>query len=639
MKPVETQNLTISPQEVAYWMGEIQASEDFQRKEFLDRMGYENLIKLYEGDQNPVENSPYSITQMDEIYPGVSSIISNTYYQDPSMNVIAKHPDAEKPIELPLAFQLSRQSTGAPLPNTGATYSDLMRDAMKYAVKKHGLKPEAQMALFDLIAAGFCVIECNHMTIREAGEQQAEAEQPSLPGMLDKAIESIERFVTGKTDEAAQTADQVAEKVAKETDSQGRDYILDSTYIERWNPVDILFDYRAKVFKKSRFIAKRVEMTIAEFNTTFPTFKGKIPANEKRSLLYSKHSDKSHSECAVVYEVQIKKKSGVCVLKLARGIKEALEYYPLPFTTNGFTLKYGSLDKYGKLYPVSRLYRASKPQKELNHHLTIQTEHADRSMKKVAVFMNGLNNAGKAQIKDPDIYGIVEKQVATPVFEPFPSGGVAPENESLQMKMVESVNKQLGTNELAKSGQSDSEFATQDQLKAESFAENTNSVKDALADVLREVLGTLKDIIMQMWDGEDIFKVTGKHGGEFWYTPEMGKLSDILIGDYDIDVDIVSAERPNPMRDRNEALEIWRLLSLPETQMFLQSKGKQVSLAAFDNVLKRYNTSLDSVTEDAAPMGPMPMDPQAAPPVDGLPPDPAAPPMPPQEEELSGAAL
>lgn len=622
IEPAQTQPLEISKGEVRYWRGEVQSSEDFQKKEFIDRFGYERLIKLYESEQHPDGSNPYQITQQDEIYPGISSIISSTYYQNPSITATAKHPIAEKVIQIPFEAQVAMMQSGmaADYTNWDVTYVDLMRDALTYACKKHGLKGEAQLALFDLLCAGFCVIEANHLTQSETATPQDTSFQDGIMDKAKEAIGSVVDFLSGKAD-----TEQAAEKkVAGEVDSKGRDFLFDSTYIERWNPLHILFDYRATVFKKSRYIAKYVDMSIAEFEADYPSFKGRINASSEqaRYINYAKHKDQANNKCVRVYEIQIKKKTGLCILKITHGIEEALDYYELPFQTNGFTLKYGCIDKYGKIYPASKIYRAAKPQTELNHHLTIQTEHADRSLKKIAVNVNGLTPQGKAALKDPDVYGIIEKSGPVSVFEPMPVGGTSPENEILQQKMTESINKQLGTNELAKSGKSDSEFATQDQLKSQAFNDNSSSVRDALADVLREVVETLKDIIIQMWDGEDYFQVTGKLGGSFWYRPEMGKLSDILQGDYDIDIDITSAERPNPMKDKTEAVESWQFLMA--SAGFLMSKGKGISLAAFENVAKKLKMNPATIIEDLQPQTPglpgqPPLSPTAAPPVGAAP--------------------
>src|SRR3990167_3128193 len=281
IEPAQIQTLKISKPEVKFWRSEVQSSEDFQKKEFIDRLGYEKLIKFYESEQHPDESNPYQITQQDEIYPSISSIVSSTYYQNPTVSTTAKHPIADQVIQLPFTAQVAMMQTGMQQDYSewDVTYNDLMRDALTYAIRKHGLKGEAQLALFDLIAAGFCVIEVNHMTQSDFPASEDNEFEDSVEGIMGKAKEafkSMASFIGEKSAKSEKTDQEAEEKVASEVDNEGRDYTFDSTYIERWNPTHILFDYRAEVFKKSRFIAKYIDMTIADFNVKFPKFSGKI---------------------------------------------------------------------------------------------------------------------------------------------------------------------------------------------------------------------------------------------------------------------------------------------------------------------------------------------------------------------------
>ena len=38
---LQTQNLPMTKEEVAYWLSEINSSEDFQRDQFINRIGYD----------------------------------------------------------------------------------------------------------------------------------------------------------------------------------------------------------------------------------------------------------------------------------------------------------------------------------------------------------------------------------------------------------------------------------------------------------------------------------------------------------------------------------------------------------------------------------------------------------------------
>jgi hypothetical protein len=250
--------------------------------------------------------------------------------------------------------------------------------------------------------------------------------------------------------------------------------------------------------------------------------------------------------------------------------------------------------------------------------------------------MDGLTKEGQNAVQSSDVYAICNKKIPGAVFEAMPVGGVAPENKDLQMLNTENINKLIGTNELAKSGRSESEFATQDALKNQAFDMNTSAFEDALGDLLRDSLDTLKDIILQLWDGDYYFKITGEPGGEMWYTPEMGKLPDLLLGDYLIDVDIVSAQKPNPMKQRSEMMELFQIATSPMVTQLLMAEGKKISINFIKELFKAFEKNPDTIIEDI-PQQPM----LSQPPMGGVPPGGDAPqsfqePMPeePQEQPM-----
>jgi hypothetical protein len=635
LQPIPTQKLPIEKEEVGFWQAEIKASEDFQRSQFINRLGYEKVLQYYEGLQHNEIQNPHQMAIIDEIYPGISSIISGTYYQNPTVTVKAKHPSAEEPVQLPFEAQLQMMARGEdPTAFPQVPLNELMQGALKYGIEKNDLKAEAKLALFDLLAAGYCVIEANHITEQaqpfvgqEAPEDARNITDKAADGIINGA-KSLFNKLTGRENgenSTQETRSEVEERIAAEVDTEGKDYIFDSTYIERWNPLDILFDYRATTFKKSRYVVKKVRMTRAEFKDKYPDFKDKIPTSTDDTQTMvdftQGHVKEDNKREILVYEIQIRnKQGGVRVLNLTCGIPEALDHYELPFRTNDFTLKYGCIDKYGRLYPVSKIRRAIKPQDDLNHYITIQMEHADRALRKVAVWEGGLTDDGKQALKSGDPYAVINKKNPGPVFEALPVGGVAPENKDLQLQMVEAINKNIGSNELAKSGDSDARFATQDAIQNQAFGANTNHIRDALGDVIREVLNTYKDIIQQLWDGDDFFKVTGLEGGDFWYRPELGRLSDILEGDYLVEADITTAERPNPMKQRMDNTELANFLLLPVVQQFLASQGKMVDVSVITETIKSYNKNPDLILRDLPQPEPVPeIDPLTGQPVGAVP--------------------
>lgn len=602
----------LTQSELMFWRNEIEASNKRYQSEFVAQNDYDLLTKYFEGIQKGQYANIDRLLVLDELSPSITSIISNVYYQNPKAIVTAKNPQADKDVQ-PGMLYLLQHPEFVPF-----KLVDLLNGALNYVVsqKEGGLKPEAQIAIFDLLVAGFCVIECNQestpvpmqMDSPEPGTpaQSALTEKfPSSNSGLGRFLGDATKFIRdplGRNPENKMTTEDVESYLFKEQDKVvGKFGYKDKIYFRRWAPTDILFDSKADRFCDSRFIAKKIDMSIAEYKAKYPQNKDYIPADSTLDMSYQSHRDDSNKKAVRLYELQVKKNDGIEILILGMGVPKALDRYILPFRTNGFTLKYGCLDNYGKLYPVSRTKKAKKSQDALNALATQQMEHALRASRKVAVSMGNLSEAGKRDLNNGLVYGFVEKTTPGAIFEKVPLDPVNNDNLMLQRVLSDSINKQIGTNELAKAGKSENEFATQDTLQAQQFLKNANQVRDALGDVIAENLDTAKDIIQQTYDGQDYFKITGIKGADAWYSPEMGPLPDLVLGDYLVDVNITSASRPDPLLEQNKAVKLLEIATNPNIQQFAMMNGKRFNMEALNGAIKSLEFEPDSILEDLPP--------------------------------------
>lgn len=611
-QPIPTQKMEISADEIRYWRGEIEASKKRQQEEFVKRIGYDELVKYYEGIQVSDISKLSQMAIMNEMFPAISSIIRSVMYQLPTVSVTAEHPQAEEQVKPSLAFLYANPEWKS------FSRVDLMKGSLQYFMKKSGFKEEFQIAAFDALVAGFVAIEVNHAVTGEETVATTDPQASPVPQnpLLEGAVGVMRNVMAPVKKMLGMTDQETEDKVAEETPQERTDK-TDSTYVKRWSPMDILFDSKAVVFKESRHITKIVRMSLADFNAKYPHLKGKIQATSQslEATPYRSSMGDTQKKSVVLYETEIKKKSGNCILVLADGIQEEVDYYQKPIETNDFSIKYGCVDKYGRIYPMSRARQAKKPQDDINHYLTVQFEHVDRAQRKIGVWIDGLGDGGDSALKSTDVFAFIPKKVPQAIFEALPAPQVVPENKEIIAAMMGSVNKLFGTTEIAKTGQSDNDLATQDVLEDKSFQANASALQDVLGDVAIQVLDGGKDIIMQLWDSKDYFKVTGISGGEFWYDPAMGPISDLLIGDYGISVDIQSAARPNPLKDRQDALELAKFITSGDIQMYLQIRGKTSNLAPIENVIKQYGQSPDVMLEDIQPAPTIPPGVPTPPPV------------------------
>lgn len=607
--------------ELKYWVKEIAASELRQKVEFTDRIKYNLLIEYLEGLQGKD-----SWTIVDEFSPAIISVVSSVYYQNPTVTTEAGNPEADGMVQPSLIYLLQHPKF-RPFKLT-----DLLRGSLTYGMKKAGMKLEMQVASYDLLLAGYACVEMNvtsenvDMPTIDGKPQGATPDGRTNPIMdaIGTGIKSLTSMFTGNE---SKSEDEVATQVVSETQKDIRTDSSDQTYCKRWNPLDILFDARADVFHESRYLIKKVRMSVAEFNAKYPRFKGQVPITEKSlgDVMYSQHESDENKKGVTLYEIEIKKRGPRnCILVMHPAVKTSLDYYERPIVSNDFAVKYGCIDKYGKIYPMSRGKKAKRSQDDINHYMTIQFEHVDRAQRKIAVYADGLTESGKVAQRSSDVYAIVEKKTPQMVYEPMPAPSVVPENKEIVAKSIDTLNKQIGTTELAKSGESQNDTLGQDELQTQAFQVNVNAVQDALGDLAQELLDELKDIILQTWDGEDYFKVTGIKGGDAWYTPEMGPLADILIGDYSVNVNIASAARPNPLKDRQDFIEYATLVTSPPMIQFAMMHKKKVSMEVLNSLAKKFEQNPDMIYEDIEPIAPIGPDGQPLPPQSPLPPNPEA---------------
>ncbi len=601
-KEVQHETMPVDKSEVKFWLNEIGASEKYQKDEFTTRIGYSILVKYFEGIQANHELSLEHMVILDELSPGIASIISQVIFQNPSVDIEANHPLAEKPIQVPLLYMLMNPDF--------QPYSlvDLMDGALKHLIKKVGLKQELQLALFDMLVAGFTVTEMNHESKPLMRPQMAMGEetlaQPPQQSNFQKWMGEAKDFIkdpAGLSD-GSKSKDEVEEELAMKAKYE-RYGFKDSTYCERWDPRDILFDSRTRgIFKKSRFICKIIRMSMAEFNELYPDFKDQIPSDEKEDMEWSSYKSIDDRKGVKVYELQIKEEQGLRILVLAKGINDALDNYYLPFKTNDFTLKYQPLDRYGKLYAMPRMKKAKHSQDTKNKLGTLEMEHATRALRKIGYWEGGLTPQGKSAILSPDVYGLIAKNTPSQIFESMPELPASQDNQIMQQKLTDTINKQLGASELVKSGQSDNKLLGQDMLEQQAFDTKASQVQDAMRDLVQQLLDTGKDIILQLWEEEDYFKITGKNGAMGWYDPAMGPIADIGKGDYLLTIDMVSAQKPNPVKSKQEALELATWMTSPVVQQYLMLNGKRSNMTVIENAIKQFNQNPEAMIDDLEPL-------------------------------------
>jgi hypothetical protein len=245
-------------------------------------------------------------------------------------------------------------------------------------------------------------------------------------------------------------------------------------------------------------------------------------------------------------------------------------------------------------------------------------EVAERTVPKVVA--NGeVSEKAKEALLGPRVNDLVEIDRGTQLVG-VDYGKVSTENKELLQVFAQAKEKLWSVSESRLAGKSTSEFATEIQIQEAGFQSRQGDLQEGLRDVLQQVLEEIKDIIKQLWDGEYFFKVTGKEM-PMWYASETGvvegqpltinPLTDELIGDYDVTVDITSSMRPNKEKKKKDMTEFLTFMMSQPVGMMLQANGLQLDANFLKKAVQEFGYNPEVVFSQAPapmPMGVMPGD-------------------------------
>ena len=570
----------LSAQEVRFWLAEIDSSEKRKLDEMMKRNDYPELIRYYEGEQYAKGSTQKHLAILNDYFPNTNALLVEIMYQDPEVIAEPSKPNAEE---------------NAPI----------MKSALQYGMKKTDSLTENKIALFDMLYAGICFVEVDHSAQR-LQDTSIQRER----NIVDKTIDTVK---------SALTNDQIeAEEAAKSPDSTDAYSLKEKTYLRRWSPLDCGVDYRADRLKDARFVYKIVRYSQAEFNAKYPDYKDKVRAGS--DIPYSTHRDPDHKRTIVTYEIQIKRKDDeMDVFTLAPTFMvEEIDYYRRPYKTNGFNLKVGTLDEYGFLYPISRSKINRGMQDNTNNYATFMMEVAERNIPKRGYNKGKVKLDGLTALNSNVINEAVPVDGGPENIWSIPATAVSSENKELIGIFQKKREELWGISAARLSGKSDAQFMGELDIQEAGFQERRVGIQEGLRKLYREELDTLKDIIVTFWDDEYFFKITGSPKPS-WYTPQtdpmtgmvLNPLTDILTADYEIDVDIISALKPNKERRKKELVDYLTWLLSPVMAQYFASQGKTVNIDMIKRTATDFGLNPETLLIDLQP----PLQPELQPPL------------------------
>lgn len=576
--------------EYSFWMKEIEACKLRQKKELCERNSYPLMISYYEGklcrtdgDLRVAQKERMSI--INDYFPAINTIISQILYQNPEPIARPRKPSAEEGVKL-------------------------MEGALKYAMDETGMLDENRIACFDMLTAGYGVVEVVN----------AMETMPSLmiPQMRDESAEPIQRqnpftsfFGKAKTDEEAEVNLEL-EGGKDEPESN------DLTIVRRLDPLEWYPDWKANRIKDCRYQIKRMVMSKPEFEAKYPEYKGKV--NTCTALQYTDNN--SEKQGIEVYQIQIKlRKNEYWNLVISPGYGEdALSYEKRPYITEGFDWKVGSFHKYGRIYPIAVAQVNKYLADQINDYIEFMDEVARRNVPKRIVDKTRCDRVAIEVLKNTRINDVAEVEGSPAgIVDNVPATNISTGHKEMIQAMQQQSQKQwsVSAERMGLSGQA--EFATELEIQESGFEMRQSDIQEGLRQLWQEELETVKDIIVQFWDSEKWINVTDKE----WYEPQtaggevLNPLTEVLTGDYAIKVDIDASLKPNKEKSKKDKIDFANWITGPNVMQAIMALGYDPNVIG--EAIKKVCVEFGVPEEDFQKIQQMPMMPQEGMPPEGMP--------------------
>ena len=594
------------PPEVKFWLDEAASCETRQRKELITRWNYPFLVHYYEGmmrinAQDPHVIKDQQLAVINDYFPSTNQLISTLMYKNPDIMAEAAKPEAE-----------------------GG--ENLMKSALDYWFSRTDAIDENRIALFDMFAAGYCAVEVDYMAERDAldklivlptEEELAEREQTGMQVAKNNIKKFVGKIANNEDAEKKLAQEGPEPESAFSTNESFGDG--ERTYIQRWNPLNVLFDWRAERLKFRRYSLKRILMSKAEFDKKYPEYKDKVGmgvddryGSHGVNLPFGRHNDQAMKTTVLLYEFQIKR--GVAdywtLVVCPSYPLEEIALFKRPYTTNGFNMKIGQMHKYGAMYPVPMFQINKKMADEMNEYVMFLKETSEKSVPKIAYNQDKVKIDGIEALRSSIVNDLVPVEGQPNAhIQPVKPAIVSPENKELFALWKARSEKGWSVPETRMGGKPNVKFATELQVAEAGFEAQQIDIQQGLRQLIREELTVGKDIIAKFWDGETFFKITGGQKPD-WYEAiningiVINPLTELLTADYFIDVDIMTSFKPNTDKERSDLVALLRELLGEGVMMTLQMQGRQISADFINKIVEKFGLNPENVFEEAPPPQP-----------------------------------
>jgi hypothetical protein len=291
-----------------------------------------------------------------------------------------------------------------------------------------------------------------------------------------------------------------------------------------------------------------------------------------------------------LYQIQIARKDGLYILTLAKGYDQPLRYVKFPFEIEGFLTKFLTLsDTCDLFYPPNDLDDLIPIQDEINYIQSKILEAIYKFLPKIGIDMDAAKDETELvnAIKKGDIGTIIKLSLSN---RQSPNSAVQVMNFTLDLRdkfaVLQGLKQEMrlisGVTEAELTGQTDARTATEATIGQRGSFSRIVYRRKRIKRFLKEDLRIFKQIVVQACDWPLLVQITGLRETDELGQPvtkkwlQLNSISANLVGEFEIDIDLVSTQEANIELKRRQILESANFVFSPNVEQKLATQGFKV---------------------------------------------------------------
>lgn len=547
--------------EVEKWRIEIDLAEKFRKENFGE---YTTKDILLAGENiEYFDNGLYLlnasvdkdfITTLNIVHAIVKNVVPSLWYQNPKILCFPKKIDSQ---------------------DTAPIWAEVLN----YYYKKCKFDNINKKIVWDAYVLGHGYYEIGYATKFGVDIEDDTKKKKSF---IDRSLESLG---LKKKDEE--------ELVYPETDYR---IVSESPYISYVSPFDFIRDPRALTMEESGWVGRRLRKSLKSLkenkkyrNTN--KLQGSDPDISQNDASSISQIELDDLKFVDVYKIQYRNGSKKYDLLIAKDGENHQELYheETIYKIEGWQIGELSFNKHGhKPFAKSDITKIKLLQDRLTSTIDVILEQVDKFSPKLAYNGTDLTEMGKLSLISGGVGALIDcNKNPTEVFRELNLTQYKADLKALIDQIIDIITIQTGLTRTQLTGVATGNSATEATIAQGGQTIRISDMGQYVREFANEQATKLQQIVRQFVDLEELQLITGISGvnpetgfPEYkWITIDGERSEKMQVGDYEIDIEVGSTEKPDLAVVRKQFENLFSILSRTDVITLMQQQGTKVDLA------------------------------------------------------------